>query len=97
MSIKKTAAQFVLDHLGEIEHKIAMGIYHAAILTDLAEAGHEMTLATFRKCLSRARAKQKNRASMLRPTNNVALTQKFSGNRLTPRELIQLEQGFQHA
>jgi hypothetical protein len=91
MTMKKTAAQFVFDHLDEIEQKIAMGIYHTAILADLAEVGHEMTLASFRKFLSRARIKKTSQSeSSTTPAIN---RQDYSGSRMTPSELIQLEKG----
>ena len=91
MTIKKTAAQFVLDHLDEIEHKIAMGHYHTAILADLADAGHEMTLATFRKSLARARSKKTKPSEVSAVTKINRLD--FTGGRLTPSELMQLEEG----
>lgn len=91
MTIKKTAAQFVLDHLDEIEHKIAMGYYQTAILADLAEAGHEMTLATFRKSLTRARSKKTKPSEVSAVTKINRLD--FTGGRLTPSELMQLEEG----
>jgi hypothetical protein len=91
MPIKKTAAQFVFDHLNEIEHKIAMGIYHTAILADLAEAGHEMTLASFRKCLSRARGKKKRLTTVYQPIPDIDPTHHLSAMRLTPDELAQIE------
>ena len=94
MTIKKTAAQFVLDHLDEIEHKIVMGVYHTAILADLSDAGHEMTLATFRKSLARARSKKANRsdANAIFKNNHKDLI----GSRLTPSELTLLEKGTHH-
>lgn len=91
MTIKKTAAQFVLDHLDEIEHKIAMGVYHTAILADLSDAGHEMTLATFRKSLARARSKKTKPSEVSAVTKINRLD--FTGGRLTPSELMQLEEG----
>lgn len=92
MTIKKTAAQFVLDHLDEIEHKIAMGYYQTAILADLADAGNEMTLATFRKSLARARRKKINKQTVSHPASNVDISPCLAMGRLTPDELIQLEQ-----
>jgi hypothetical protein len=91
MTIKKTAAEFVLDHLDEIEHKIVMGVYHTAILADLSDAGHEMTLATFRKSLARARSKKRklSEISVATKINRLDIT----GGRLTPSELMQLEEG----
>jgi hypothetical protein len=94
MTIKKTAAQFVLDHLDEIEHKIAMGYYQTAILADLADAGNEMTLATFRKSLARARNKKTSQSE--RSATSTINRQDFSGSRMTPSELIQLEKGTHH-
>jgi hypothetical protein len=91
MTIKKTAAQFVFDHLDEIEHKIAMGYYQTAILADLAEAGNEMTLATFRKSLARARSKKASKSSVYHPASNVDALQCLAMGRLTPDEIIQLE------
>lgn len=91
MTIKKTAAQFVLDHLDDIEHKIAMGVYHTAILADLSDAGHEMTLTTFRKSLARARSKKTNKTSLYRPASNADASQCLATGRLTPDEIIQLE------
>lgn len=95
MTIKKTAARFVLDHLDEIEHKIAMGYYQTAILAALAEAGHEMTLATFRKSLARARSKKTkpSEVSAITKVNRLDIT----GGRLTPSELMQLEKENHHA
>lgn len=91
MTIKQTAAQFVFDHLDVIEHKIAMGIYHTAILEDLAESGHEMTLASFRKCLSRARSKKKSLTTVYQPINDVAPSHHLSAMRLTPDEQAQIK------
>lgn len=88
---KKTAAQVVLDHLDEIELKISMGIYQAAILADLADSGHEMTLATFRKNLARARSKKTKLSEVSAVTKINRLD--FTGGRLTPSELMQLEEG----
>lgn len=84
----------MFDHIDEIEHKIAMGIYHTAILADLAEAGHEMTLTSFRKNLARARSKKTSQSE--RPTTSTINLQDFSGSRMTPSELIQLEKGSHH-
>lgn len=90
MPLKKTPVQFVFDHLDEIEHKIAMGVYHMAILADLSEAGYEMTLASFRKNLSLARSKKKpSEVSVTTKINRLDIT----GGRLTPSELVQLEEG----
>lgn len=91
MTIKKTAAQFVLDRLDEIEHKIAMGFYQTAILSDLADAGHEMTLPTFRKSLARARSKKTKPSEVSVKTKINCLD--ITGGRLTPSELVQLEEG----
>lgn len=92
---KKTAAQVVVDHLDEIEHKISMGIYQAAIVADLSDAGHEMTLATFRKSLARARSKKTkpSEVSAITKVNRLDIT----GGRLTPSELMQLEKENHHA
>lgn len=91
MAIKNSAAQFVIDHLDEIEHKIAMGIYHASILAELTDAGHEMTLASFRKSLNRARSKKAHQPVEHHATNNVARSQYLAMGRLTPDELAQVE------
>ena len=91
MPIKRNAAQFVLDHLDEIEHKIAMGVYHTAILADLSDAGHEMTLASFRKRLSSARSKRAHQTVVYRATNNVDRSPYLPMGRLTPDELTQVE------
>jgi hypothetical protein len=84
-------AQFVFDHLDEIEHKISMGIYHAAIVDDLAQIGHEMTLESFRKCLSRARSKNKQHQIVNQSIGPIDDSQILQTGRLTPEELAQIE------
>ena len=88
---KTTAAQVVLDHLDEIEHKISMGIYQTAIVADLSDAGHEMTLATFRKSLARARSKENNKPTVFHSAKNIDASQYLVMGRFTPDELIQLK------
>lgn len=95
MPLKKTPVQFVFDHLDEIEHKIAMGVYHMAILADLSEAGYEMTLASFRKNLSLARRKMASKTTIYHPKSNIDPSQYLAMGRLTPEELAQLESSLQ--
>ncbi len=89
--MKQSTASYFNEHIDEIEQKIAMGIYHLAICQDLAEAGYEMTLATFRKSLARARSKKTNKTSLYRSASKPDASQCLATGRLTPDEIIQLE------
>ena len=90
MPLLKSSAQYVFDHLDEIEKQIAMGVYHETICKDLALDGCEMSLPTFRKNLTRARAKKAKEMGI--PRNRRLNLGDTPGSRLTPQELDQLNQ-----